>query len=309
MNLSNFYNSTKPILITGETGTGKSKLAKDIHDRSASRQKPFVKVNLAALPDSLFESELYGHEKGAFTGAISKKVGFLESAGSGTIFLDEIGELTLDKQIKLLHLLDDGLYYPVGSHSKQKFKGRFIFATNRDLSTLVEQGSFRRDFYYRIRYCEIKLTPVREKSRSELTEIIQSTYNDLKVVHNFFKTILDNETIEALCTYSWPGNYREIINTLEYLIESHLENVKANDLPTWVLSETNNIGRYSEFDYYQALSNFERRFFDQVMTEFQGQVNRTANHIGLSKVTLISKLKKYGIDRREYKFRGEVVGL
>lgn len=301
-------NISKPILITGESGTGKSMLASNIHLKSNLKERPFVKVNLASLSENLFESELFGHKKGSFTGANSDKVGILESARNGTVFMDEIGELDLSKQVKLLHLLDDGVFYRVGSSTPLCFKGRFIFATNKSLERMVDEGSFRQDLYFRIRFCAIELKPLRLKATLELKREIWDVINDLRVKRNSFKTKFQSTLIERLSEYQWPGNYRELANTIEYLFELGHSELEVHHLPDWIKHQEDSISK-NDKNYYMALEEFERKYLEKVMYFFGGQINKTAKEIGLSKVTLISKLKKYDIDRRLYKIREESVGF
>lgn len=311
MNKMSYKNSTKPILITGETGTGKSQLARELHKCSAFRNEPFVKVNLSSIPDSLFESELFGHVKGSFTGAVANKMGLLASGGEGTVFLDEIGELSLIKQIKLLHILDDGEYYPVGSSRVQKFNGRFVFATNKNLSELISAGKFREDLYYRIRYCQVDLKPLREKCAKELESEIINIFNKLQLRDNKFNCKYDYDLISQLVGYNWPGNYRELQNTLEYLHSLEVGKLRAKDLPSWIVTSDDPSEKVlsSGKSYYREMELFEREFFKKALNRYSGQINKTALEIGLSKVTLISKLKRYDIDRRDYKYRGEAVGF
>lgn len=311
MNIAAFKNSSRPILITGETGSGKTQLASKIHANSELSHKPFVKLNLSALATNLFESELFGHCRGAFTGAVSEKAGLLASANNGTVFLDEIGELTLDKQVKLLHVLDDGQYFPVGSTSAKKFSGRFIFATNKNLSALIKKGEFREDLYYRIRFCQVELNPIRQMLRRELELEILERLNNLKVRNSRYQLRFSTEFMAQLLAYKWPGNYRELQNTLDYLVSLGEDYLTIKHLPVWIKpNEQQNIQKVeSNKDYYKALERFERDYFEKVMRHYSGQINKTALEIGLSKVTLISKLKRYDIDRRNFKCMGEAVGF
>lgn len=311
MELDSFKNSKKTILITGETGSGKSELAREIHKSSSFKNYPFVKLNLAALSDNLFESELFGHKKGSFTGASADKVGLLQIGDGGTIFLDEIGELSKEKQVKLLHLLDDGEYYPVGATRPLVFRGRFIFATNKKLPQLVLNGEFREDLYYRIRFCEIEMVPLRSLTTAELKLEITSRLDNLKVINHKYNLTYDLDLLNALLSYKWPGNYRELQNTLEYIFALPVDKLRIDHLPSWIkTSDMNKIASSKLGEgYYEAMEHFEREFFQSAMERFNGQINKTALEVGLSKVTLISKLKKYGINRRDYKIRGEAVGF
>lgn len=308
--LDKIIHTKKPILITGETGTGKSQLAKSIHNKSHPRNSPFVKINLEAFPANLLESELFGHEKGSFTGALSTKKGLLESAGDGTVFIDEIGELALDKQIKLLHLLDDGTYYSVGSTKIKKFQGRFIFATNKDLTRLVAENKFRADLFFRMRFYQNQLPALRELPKDVLKKEIIKLITNSKIRYDKFDVVFSVEVLERFYSYTWPGNYRELDNTIEYLFALDKYTICPDDLPPWLADtkkSTHSTGLRR--NYYSALSQFEKEYLHSIMKQYGGQINRTSEEIGLSKVTLISKLRKYGIDRKVYKVRGDVVGF
>ncbi len=297
MNYKNRFSG--PVLILGETGTGKTTMAKEIHRDRAGSYKPFYHLNISSLNKNLFESELFGHKKGAFSGATGDKKGFLEAAGEGTVFLDEIGELGLEEQAKLLTVIEEKEYYPVGSYVKKHFSGRFIFATNKDLEALVKEGNFREDLYFRIRYCQYQLKPLRAE-RNKINIIInqwEQLQRDEKRVR------MGQAVLNELFKYNWPGNYRELKNTLNYVYDISDEEVNLVDLPDWIMKGNLSSERVdTKHHVYQvALENFERNYFDIAMNRNQGKINRTAEDIGISKVTLISKLRKYGIDREQYK--------
>lgn len=302
-----YKNTLKPILILGQTGCGKSKLARELHEASRFRERPFLSLNITALSDSLFESELFGHTRGAFTGADRDKVGYLERAADGCLFLDEIGELSLGKQAKLLHLLDDGSFFSVGSTKKKKFVGRFIFATNKNLSELVERGEFREDLYFRIRFFQIKLPPLQQLTSFQLEEKIWEIINNKKIERAKFDMTFDLGVIEALKQYSWPGNYRELVSTIEYFYELECSHIGVRHLPSWI-GESQDSGEELS-DYKRELESFEKKFLERSMLKYNGQINYTSNCIGLSKVTLISKLKKYGINRKDYLLKERAVGF
>lgn len=301
MHIDNIINSNHPILLTGETGTGKSSRAKQIH--RLSKRKIFRQVNIQGLNENLVESELFGHEKGAFSGASTSKVGFLEAVEDGTLFLDEIGELSMGVQAKLLNVLDEGLYYRVGSTVPRKFKGRFVYATHRNLPQEVSRKCFREDLYFRLRFCEELLPPLREELN--IAEVIYEKARELGFGAGFHLNF-SSGAIEALSNYPWPGNYRELQQTIQYLYCLDKKRVDKEDLPKWIKSNPGIYRGNDVWNYYEALSNFEFHYFKRCMHKFNGAINKTSEEIGLSKVTLISKLKKYDIDRRIYKeFRKE----
>ncbi|MCX8085016.1 MAG: sigma-54 dependent transcriptional regulator [Calditerrivibrio sp.] len=218
------------VLITGETGTGKEVIANMIHEKSNRREKPFVAVNVASIPKDLLESELFGHVKGAFTGAISDKIGKFEEADGGTIFLDEIGEMELGLQSKILRVLQDKEILRIGSNKKIKLNVRIIAATNRNLEQMVKEGSFREDLFYRLNVVEIKLPPLKERKEDipMLVEHFLKKYSHIKeeVVG------VSDEAIEVLKKYSWPGNIRELENTIQYaIVQSSRSVITVDDLP------------------------------------------------------------------------------
>ena len=210
MNLKIMANSKRPILIEGETGVGKTQLAKKIFSLSKLKSKKFTQVNIASISNELFESELFGHVKGAFTGAIEDKKGFCETVGEGILFLDEIGELSLEKQASLLTLIDESVFYKVGSTEELKFRGKLIFATNKNLAKMVESGKFREDLYFRLRFFHITLPALRD--HKEIKQIIWDEFQNSKVSHIRYDVVLSSEIVECLAQYPWPGNYRELAN-------------------------------------------------------------------------------------------------
>ncbi|MBD64102.1 MAG: hypothetical protein CME62_02770 [Halobacteriovoraceae bacterium] len=284
-----------PLLISGETGTGKSFLAKKIFKDYQSFFHSFYQVNVAALNPQLFESELFGHKKGAFTGADRDKIGFCEKVGSGILFLDEIGELSSEQQVKLLTLIEERIFYPVGSTEAKPFRGKFIFATNKNLEAMVARGEFREDLYFRIRFYQVELLPLKDDQlQKQLMDCVTA-----------YKLILDEKVWEQMLAYSWPGNKRELFQTFEYLKLLKKEFIRSEDLPKWLRIQKEQVNFNGQ--YKQAMGEFEKQFLLQAMRRYQGKVNLTSEKIGLNKVTLISKLKKYDIDRRQYKLNMDSV--
>lgn len=291
----------QPILITGDTGTGKSRMAKKIHNCSKQADHLFVQVNVAALNENLFESEVFGHCKGSFTNAHAAKRGFCEAVGAGSLFLDEIGELSLQKQASLLKLIDERVYYPVGSSEEKKFMGRLIFATNKNLEKMVAEKSFREDLYFRIRYISYELEPIRI-DRRELAQSIWHEINNKKLEWNNYGIRFSCELIESLKLYDWPGNYRELKNTIDYFFHLNKQELDLGDLPYWIKRKESFELNSNRSNFKSALAGFEREFLRYELKKNYGKINKTALVTGINKVTLISKLKKYGIDRRQYKF-------
>ncbi len=201
------------VLVRGETGTGKEVMARAIHDHSLHSSEPFIAVNCTALSDTLLESELFGHVKGAFTGAISSRKGYFELAGTGTIFLDEIGDTTLDFQTKLLRVLQDRTFFPVGGETPRRTQARIIAATHQDLEALVEEGGFREDLYFRLRVVEIVVPPLRER-RGDIEALANHLLGRIRAETQHGPHHIDPEAMAALQAYDWPGNVRELENAL-----------------------------------------------------------------------------------------------
>ncbi len=285
------FNSNYPILIQGETGTGKTKLAKKIHTTSSYKYSPYVECNLAGISDNLFESELFGHTKGSFTGACSDKKGFCEKAGDGTLFFDEIGDITLGQQKKLLQIIDTGEFYRLGSTVKSTFSGRFIFATHKDLEKLVREGSFREDLFYRLGGVSFTLDPIRKKSEESRIEKINNFISEAKKKYNINRMSFNQDALEALSSYSWPGNYREMKATIELvMLKTERSEINLKDLPY----RFNSIS-IENSSFKRQVSELERKIlYNEVVNKGVG-INKASKSLGISKTTLIAKLRKYGI--------------
>jgi two-component system response regulator AtoC len=201
------------VLVRGETGTGKEVMARAIHDHSLHSDEPFIAVNCTALSDTLLESELFGHVKGAFTGAISSRKGYFELAGTGTIFLDEIGDTTLEFQTKLLRVLQDRTFFPVGGETARRTQARIITATHQDLETLVEEGGFREDLYFRLRVVEIVVPPLRER-RGDIEALAEHLLDRIRAETQQEIHHIHPDALQAMTEYDWPGNVRELENAL-----------------------------------------------------------------------------------------------
>lgn len=286
------------ILITGETGTGKTVRAREIHFKSLRKNRPFIHVNIAAISENLFESELFGYKKGAFTGATTDKEGLLDSVNGGTLFLDEIGELNLQQQAKLLTVLEQKEYFPVGGIKTKKFNGSIIYATNKNLDKLVREGKFREDLYFRIRVNQIELRPLRESEN--IFEAVIGELNSLKAKYNI-KSLFKAEVISLLAAYNWPGNYRELNSTIKVLLSLNKEKIEVEDLPSWIVGSIVEERAKCDDTYRHRLEEFEKALFLKIMQKNKGGVNKSAIDLNISKGTLISKLRKYGIDRRYFK--------
>lgn len=279
-------NST--VLIKGESGTGKEVIANAIHEASERSKNLFVAVNCAAIPDTLLESELYGHQKGSFTGAIKDKQGLFEVANKGTLFLDEISEMPLDQQAKLLRAIEERVIRPVGGIQPISIDVRIIVSTNRDLACWVREDKFRKDLYYRLQVLEITTTPLRDR-KNDIPFLIEHFIKMLnqQLKKNFFG--VDREAMRILLAYSWPGNVRELINTLERsMILGSSEYICVADLPSDITGSIQFPEISANLRY--ALKAFEREHIRQVLSETGGNREETAKQLGINVATLYRKL-------------------
>ena len=300
------------VLITGRTGTGKSHLAREIHEMSPRRERRFAAVNLATLAENLIESELFGHEKGAFSGADSRRVGKLENADQGTVFLDEIGELPPRLQTKLLEALNSRIISPVGSNREIRLDVRIVAATNRNLREMVAKGEFREDLYFRLNTFEISL-PSLCAEPARLLQLAREFALAAASQLGRACPIFGPDFLREIEGYSWPGNVRELKNAMEYAVAMGNENqLSAADLPAQVKAGAKvsapAVGAAGDLptDYREAKSFFERLYLEEILRRFDGRINLTAKRTGLSKVTLIDKIRRYEIDVPAIKYRAHL---
>jgi len=279
------------VLLEGETGTGKELFARAIHNLSNRRNKPFVKVNCASLPASLIESELFGHEKGAFTGAIQQQKGRFELADKGTIFLDEIGELPVELQPKLLRVLQEGEFERIGNPRTIKVDVRIIAATNRNLEDDIQRGLFRKDLYYRLKVYPITIAPLRERI-SDIPLLAENFVKRFNLKLSKCITKIPAKTIKQLQSYSWPGNIRELENVIERAViispSSHL-NVEQLQKPD-----------FEQENKLLPLSDYERKYIIQVLEKTHWRVegpDGAARILDMHPETLRSRMRKLGIQR------------
>jgi len=280
------------VLISGESGTGKELVAQAIHYNSPRASGPFVKLSCAALPESLLESELFGHERGAFTGAVRRKDGLFKAADGGTLFLDEIGELSSGLQAKLLRAIEEGEIRPVGSITPQQVDVRIIAATNRDLARAVREGSFREDLYYRLNVISIHLPPLRERK----DDIPLLAYHFLmKHSSELGKELhaISPEAMRYLESYNWPGNVRELENAIEHaVVMATSDPIRAGDLPESVRSGgTPDTGDLPLL----PLRELERRAIHAALRRTEGDKREAAKLLGIGVATLYRKIKKYNL--------------
>ena len=292
------------VLITGESGTGKELVARTIHDLSPRADKPFVPVNCGAIPAELLESELFGHKKGAFTGAISDRVGRFELAEGGTLFLDEIGDMSLQMQVKLLRVLQERCFERVGSNKSKRCDVRIIAATHRNLKSAVDEGAFREDLFYRLNVFPIEMPPLKKRATdlpalfSELLLQHQDTSEDAELR-------VSPEALRALAAYDWPGNIRELSNLVERLailkpsgvielsdLPAKYQAARSSDQPVLTAAPAGDI---QPADLKAHLQAVERDLIQQAMDASDGVVAKAARLLSLRRTTLVEKLGKYDL--------------
>ncbi len=290
--------SEATVLILGESGTGKEVLGGLIHRLSSRRDQPFLKLNCAAIPEGLLESELFGHERGAFTGADKTKLGLFEIAHQGTIFLDEIGDLSLPLQAKLLRVLQEGTFRRVGGLKEIKVDVRVIAATNRDLEQMVKEGSFREDLYWRLNVVTLRLPPLRER-REDIIPLARFFLDKFNQKHGKRIKGFSKEALEALLSYHFPGNVRELENIVERaVILAEEELITCEDLPPFLKGESS-LGELSDLleslPLPEAVALLEKRRIKEAMQKAGGVKARAAELLGISERVLRYKLEKYGL--------------
>jgi two-component system, NtrC family, response regulator AtoC len=297
--ISRLKDTRTPVLISGESGTGKELVARALHFRGNLASRPFVAVDCGSLVPTLIESELFGYEKGAFTGALRSKQGLLQSADSGTIFLDEVGELPLEMQARLLRFIQEKEVRPVGSNQKVKVDVRIMAATNRDLDAEYKKGTFRKDLYFRLNVVTISLPPLRERR------------SDIPILAAFFLERLapgrgvqvSGNAMKALLAYDWPGNVRELENCLERAValgDQHI--LEVNDLPPSIAQAEIQAEALDAREFSGRptdLEDIERATIERVFSQVNGDKALAGKMLGISRATLYRKLKRYHIGARE----------
>lgn len=285
------------VLITGETGTGKDLLARRIHGSSRRQDKPFITVNCAALPENLAESLLFGHRKGAFTGANSQRAGFIAEADGGTLLLDEIGEMPAPVQAKLLRFLESGEYQPLGMVEAQHANVRLIAATNSNLVDAVEQGSFRSDLYFRLNVIPLEVPPLRKRT-GDIACLLKELNHRLSAEHGMPATTYTPAAIAAMEKYPWPGNIRELRNFVErMLILSNGGTIDITNLPEEMKMQpqTGIAALLSLPENGLDLESLEIGLMDQALQASNGNKSRAARLLGLTRDTFLYRLKKYAL--------------
>jgi len=286
------------ILITGETGTGKELVAQALHNRSRRHKSPFVAVNCAALPDTLLESELFGHKSGAFTDAKTERKGLFFQANGGTLFFDEIGDFPLALQPKLLRALEERCVRPIGGTSELAFDVRIIAATNRDIETAVEENRFREDLYYRINVIQIDLPPLRERG-TDILLLAQHFVEQFAIRSGKQVTGISNAASEKLLNYTWPGNIRELRNTIERaVVLTRYEKISVDDLPEKIRDYKTShllVGSDNPSELV-PIQEVERRYILHVLKTVGDNKTLAARVLGLDRKTLYRKLQHYKVD-------------
>lgn len=287
------------VLITGENGTGKELVAHTIHSLSTRFNKPMVEVNCAAIPEELIESELFGHEKGAFTGAGAMKRGKFDLAHEGTLFLDEIGDMSLKAQSKTLRILEEQKFERVGGSRTISVDVRVIAATNKDLEKEIGKGTFRDDLFFRLNVIPIKVPPLRERTE-DIPDLVSEFLKEIALNTNLDKKTFSEGAIDLLKSYSWPGNVRELKNLVERLvIMTPGKTIDGNNIPApFNRSQEISYGIISGLDektYKEAKIDFEKAFIVKKLQQFNGNISQTAEAIGIERSNLHKKIKTYGL--------------
>ncbi|BAW80001.1 sigma-54 dependent trancsriptional regulator [Candidatus Nitrosoglobus terrae] len=320
--------SNATVLILGESGTGKEVVARNLHYYSSRRGKPFIPVNCGAIPGELLESELFGHERGAFTGAITARQGRFELAQEGTLFLDEIGDMPMAMQVKLLRVLQERTFERVGSNKLVNVDVRIIAATHRDLEEQIREGNFREDLYYRLNVFPIEMPPLRDRAE-DISPLINEIITRIKHEKRGFIRLTPAAVI-AICQYPWPGNVRELANLIERLtilypysvvdycdlpekyktgiVERPLSSLERRSLALEQTVDILEIPRLPQegLDLKKHLNRVEYSLIKQALDEANGVVSQAANRLRMRRTTLVDKLRRYGIQREEDMLSSEV---
>lgn len=282
------------VLLLGETGTGKELFARVIHHNSSRRDKPFIPINCSVIPENLLESELFGHLKGAFTGAVTSKKGLFEEADGGTLFLDEIGEISPHLQIKLLRVLEDQIIRPIGSTKSSQIDVRIIAATNKDLESTVKSGDFREDLYYRINTITLKIPSLRE--RKEDIPLLVKEFLD-RYSRELQRPVggVSDEALSKMVDYSWPGNIRELLNVIERaILISEKDSIDVSDLPDSLKANTSFL--QSSLENRLTIEDYTKAFITRYQSDYTEQ--ELAGLLGITRKSLWEKRKKWGIDKK-----------
>ena len=285
------------VLLTGESGTGKELLAKAIHQNSLRVSKPFITVNCGAIPENLIESELFGHRKGSFTGALADRAGKFEAANQGTVLLDEIGELPVNLQVRLLRVIQEREIDKIGQPNPIPVNVRIIAATNRDLRTLIEDGQFRADLFYRLSVVTIELPPLRER-RDDIPMLVQHFLKKHCERYQMAVPSVTDEALELLGRYEWPGNVRELENVIEHaVVLGRAEAIRTEDLPSHIRQAKSRVSAINLKLPEEGISleDVEKEILVQALEKHQWNQTRAARYLNITRKTLIYRMEKFGL--------------
>jgi DNA-binding NtrC family response regulator len=284
------------VLLLGESGTGKGWIASMVHAQSPRARAPFVEINCAGLSATFLDSELFGHEKGAFTDAKTMKRGLFEIADGGTLFLDEVGDLAPELQPKLLKVLERKTFRRLGGTREITVDVRLIAATNRDLEAEVKAGSFRKDLFYRLNVLPLQLPPLRERAREDVLDLVERVLRELSSIHRVAPPAISGEALELLLRYAWPGNVRELRNVLERALVLSTGTVLPEHLPSDLRSPGSIAQRVFDAKRIPPLVEVERQHLERALVLLAGNRSRVAEALGISRATLHAKIKRYGLE-------------
>jgi transcriptional regulator with PAS, ATPase and Fis domain len=290
-------------MLNGETGTGKGLIARAIHLASGRKDRPFVQINCGATPEGLLESEFFGYRRGAFTGAISDRAGKFEMAKGGTIFLDEIGDMSADLQVKVLRVLEEGEFERVGGNETIKTDARIIAATHRDLEEEVQKGNFREDLFYRLYVIPIMLPTLKER-QGDIPYLVSYFLNEFHQKREELPTKISDKAMKIMVNYSWPGNVRELRNLIERLVVlNEGEEILAEDLPEKFRIESGQQAQHKlEVDtegisFNTAVSEFEKALILSALEKTNWVKNKAAQLLRIKRTTLVEKVKRYNLEK------------
>jgi len=295
-------NSDTTIMLNGETGVGKGLIARAIHKASGRSDQPFIQINCGATPEGLLESEFFGYRRGAFTGATADKAGKFEIAKGGTIFLDEIGDMSADLQVKVLRVLEEGEFERVGGNETIKTDARIIAATHRDLEEEVQKGNFREDLFYRLYVIPVMLPTLKER-KDDIPYLVSYFIEQFAVKKDSSPAQFSDEAMKVLVNYSWPGNVRELKNLIERLIVLHeREQILPEDLPEKIRIESGRAARRKDVDgggisFNTAVSEFEKALIISALDKTNWVKNRAAQVLKIKRTTLVEKIKRYNLEK------------
>ncbi len=296
--------SDTTIMLNGETGTGKGLIARAIHKASGRSEKPFIQINCGATPEGLLESEFFGYRRGAFTGATTDKAGKFEMAKGGTIFLDEIGDMSADLQVKVLRVLEEGEFERIGGHETIKSDARIIAATHRDLEEEVQKGYFREDLYYRLYVIPILLPTLKER-KADIPFLVSYFLENFGKKKSVRPAQVSAEAMHILINYNWPGNVRELRNLMERLVVLHEgEEILAEDLPEKLRAESSRAEKRKGeeatgggISFNTAVSEFEKALILSALEKTNWVKNKAAQILKIKRTTLVEKIKRYNLEK------------